>query len=167
MKMLMITLLSTVVIVAQAQVTTSITFKISNAGMDVEGRIRAKQVEFSLDEQHPERSNISAVVDASTIETGIEIRDKHLKRADYFDVQRYPNVSIQSIRFERLSRKKIVGVFALTIKDVTREVKIPISISGKGIYNATFNLNRLDFKLGEESVVLDDLVRVKIKHVGT
>lgn len=159
---LSIGVLLTSIVYAQTSI---VTFTISNAGIDVTGSIRVKHLDFAIDEQNIDRSNITAVAAASTINTGIEIRDKHLGRADYFDVRNYPDIALQSIRFKRTNKKKVLGLFTLTIKDQTRYVQIPIEITKSKtatVYNGTFELNRLDFKLGEKSVVLDETVKVNV-----
>jgi len=47
-----------------------------------------------VDRQHPERSVVEVEIDISSIDTGIERRDDHLRSADFFDVDRFPTATI-------------------------------------------------------------------------
>jgi hypothetical protein len=58
-----------------------------------------------------------------------------------------------------------MGEFSLTIKSTTRHLMIPIKIKHFGnklAYDAAFGINRLDFALGEESLTLDNIVKVTV-----
>lgn len=71
-------------------------------------------------------SSVEAIIDASTIDTREAARDKHLRSADFFDVEKYPSLEFRS--------KKIVGspeegfslLGDLTIHGVTREVAFDV-----------------------------------------
>jgi polyisoprenoid-binding protein YceI len=49
----------------------------------------------TIDEEHPERSEIEAVVDLDSLDTENSTRDRHLRGADFFDVERYPTARIR------------------------------------------------------------------------
>src|SRR5712692_1378894 len=44
----------------------------------------------------PDSVKIQAKIDASSIDTGIEKRDKHLKSADFLDVEQFPSITFES-----------------------------------------------------------------------
>lgn len=143
----------------------SVQFEIKNAGITVEGRMNGLEALIVFDENNWAETSIKATIDPSTVETGIGIRDKHLKRSDYFDVENYPHIKMVSRKFEKISRNSIEGTFELSIKDVTREIVIPLTLDrDKNRYRmkGNFVLNRLDYDLGEESFIMDEEVKVYV-----
>jgi len=140
-------------------------FSIENAGFEVNGTLNVIHAKINFDPDRLAASDVEIFLDPSSIDTGIDIRDKHLKRSDYFDVARFPKIRVQSIGFKKRSKHEITGEFSLTIKSITRQLVIPIKIKQLGStvsYEATFDINRLDFTLGEESLTLDNIVRVTV-----
>jgi polyisoprenoid-binding protein YceI len=71
------------------------------------------------------------VVKAASIDTNEPVRDEHLRdSSDFFDVERYPEISFNSTRIDYLDggRFRIVG--ALTMRGVTREIKLDAQLGG-------------------------------------
>ena len=143
----------------------SVSFTIRNAGLSVEGSFRGFTGELIFDPNAPEKGNISASVDAGTIETGIGMRNNHLKKTDYFDVATHPRISLKSVKMARQSGKNYEGTFALTLKGTTRTVIIPFTFSEEGstgTFNGQFTLNRLDYKVGGKSLLMSNDVTLKM-----
>jgi polyisoprenoid-binding protein YceI len=70
-------------------------------------------------------SSVEAVIDARSINTREAQRDTHLKSADFFDVDQFPNITFKSSRFEGpLSDLKVSG--DLTIHGVTKKVSLAV-----------------------------------------
>ncbi len=140
----------------------TITFKIKNAGIEVIGSIDVDAIQIVFDENDLERSTVIASANPKTINTGIRIRDQHLHRSDYFDVEHYPAIKLISKKFSR-SGKKFEGHFDLTIKNKTSEVVIPFIRKRKnGIdsFEGSFEIDRIDFQLGDASAILDERVQI-------
>jgi polyisoprenoid-binding protein YceI len=73
----------------------------------------------------------TGVVKAASIDTNEPVRDEHLRdSSDFFDVERYPEISFNSTRIDYLDggRFRIVG--ALTMRGVTREIKLDAQLGG-------------------------------------
>lgn len=139
-----------------------VTFTVRNAGVEVGGTMNVKNGEIVIDTEKQNGNAIFAEADVASINTGIAIRDKHLKRADYFDVKSFPVITIKSSKM-KVRGSAIRATFDLTIKEITRPVDVTFRRTQKGrhvAYEGFFYINRLDFKLGEKSVILDDSVRV-------
>lgn len=107
-------------------------------------------------EQDPTKSKVTTEIDASTIDTHNESRDKHLKSADFFDVAKYPTITFKSNKFEKSGDGyKVTG--DLTMHGVTKPVTMTVETDGKphktpmgnSIYNAHMEgkLKRSDFGL--------------------
>jgi len=47
---------------------------------------------IDLDREHPEKSSVTAKIDVRSIDTGIVKRDNHLRSAEFFDVEKFPEI---------------------------------------------------------------------------
>jgi polyisoprenoid-binding protein YceI len=138
-------------------------FRIENAGIEVSGIFEHVSVEINFDERKLDESTIIAKARPKDIRTGIPIRDKHLQKSDYFHTDKFPEITLTSTLFKKIGRYKILGTFTLTIKGFRKEITIPFNIVHEGnatTYSGSFEINRLDFGLGEESLILDKRVKV-------
>ena len=70
-------------------------------------------------------SSANVTIDVSSINTRIDKRDAHLKSPDFFDAAQFPTITFVSTKFTSTA---IIG--NLTMKGVTKEVTIPVTISG-------------------------------------
>ena len=92
----------------------------------VRGRFTKFAGVLNLDEEDITRSVVEATIDASSIDTGVEQRDAHLRSADFFDAEKYPELRFRSTRIEKLGDDSYRVVGKLTIRDVTREVALDV-----------------------------------------
>lgn len=109
----------------------------------VRGQFRKFEVEIDFDEEHPERSSVVAHIDASSIDTGMEARDAHLRSADFFDTESYPQLTFRSTSIAA-SRDGYRIDGDLTMHGVTRPVSLEAEIGGvvanlQGGRRAAFN----------------------------
>ena len=70
-------------------------------------------------------SKANVTIDVSSINTHIDQRDAHLKSPDFFDAAKFPTITFVSTKFTPTS---ITG--NLTMKGVTKEITVPVTISG-------------------------------------
>jgi polyisoprenoid-binding protein YceI len=143
----------------------AITFQTKNMGIGVSGSIGGLQVNVQFNTTNLASSTIEASVDANTINTDNSSRDDHLKSDEFFDVAHYPKIAIKSVSFKHKSGNNYTGQFNLTIKGKTKLLEIPFTIAGKGntlAFKSSFKLNRLDYGIGESSMILSDDVTVYI-----
>jgi len=124
---------------------------------NVSGELTGIKGTFNVDEKDITKLKAEATIDASTLNTNNADRDKHLKSADFFDVQKYPTISYKSKRVMKEADGKFKLVGDLTIHGVTKEVtlladaltpaiKDPWGNIKRGFF-ATTQLNRSDFKI--------------------
>ena len=101
-------------------------FSIGFAFSRVKGRFTHSKGTILYDSLRPERSSVTIVIDAKTIDTGWPHRDEHLRTSDFFDVEKYPTIIFQS---ERLTPTGAEGAWVasgtLTMHGVTKEIAIP------------------------------------------
>jgi polyisoprenoid-binding protein YceI len=58
----------------------------------VKGRIADVEGSIFIDEQNPENSSVEATLNAASIDSRTEMRDQHLRSADFLDVEKYPQI---------------------------------------------------------------------------
>jgi|GEM_PF-256240 len=165
--MLLFFLLAPILLFAQSiKPENPIQFKIKNAGITVDGTISDWEIMVDFDSKKLDQSSIRGKANPESIQTGIKLRDKHLHGREYFHIQKFPFISLESKSFQSKGKNTFVGIFELQIRDVKREVEIPFTLSQTGKqqkFKGEFVIDRLDFGLGERSLVLSDEVRVIIE----
>jgi polyisoprenoid-binding protein YceI len=142
-----------------------IEFTIKNMGVAVNGTMTGASMQFKQTSADPAMWSLEGTVSPVTISTGIDLRDQHLKRADYFDIAHYPVISLQSTVIVKKEKNNYEGTFNLRIKGITKSVIIPFTIrkTSKSMdLEGIFTINRLDYGLGEESTVLSDNVTIRV-----
>jgi polyisoprenoid-binding protein YceI len=97
----------------------------------VRGRFTKFTGVLNLEDEDITRSVVEATIDASSIDTGVEQRDAHLRSGDFFDVEKYPELRFRSTRIEKLEDDRFRVVGELTIRDVTREVALDVEGGGR------------------------------------
>ncbi len=146
-------------------VDSEVNFEIKNAGLTVKGNLGKVAGSIRFDKNTIKGARISVSVQVKELNTGIEARDKHLKKKEYFDASAYPEILMES-KFFGLSEIGFKGYFVLSMKGVSKEIVVPFTfIEGPngGEMFGEFSVNRLDFGLGGSSIIMADRVQVKVK----
>jgi polyisoprenoid-binding protein YceI len=78
----------------------------------------------------PLASSVEVSIDAASIDTGVTDRDNHLRSPDFLDIERFPNLTFRGRLVEHASDNEFVVVGDLTIRDVTREVRLAVELEG-------------------------------------
>jgi polyisoprenoid-binding protein YceI len=95
----------------------------------VPGLFQEFDIDLLYDEKNISKSSVKATIKAASIFTDDETRDGHLRSADFFDVEKYPEITFVSNRISKTD-DGYVAKGILTMKDVSKEVKIPFKILG-------------------------------------
>lgn len=144
----------------------SVTYVIKNLGINTSGSFGALQsASIVFDKQHLDTSGIQATVDVRKVDSGIESRDEHIKKPDFFDVEHYPTISIKSVSFKSKGSNKFVGAFDLTIKSTTKRIDIPFTITEKGnetVFQGEFNIDRMEYGVGGKTLTLSKDVTITV-----
>lgn len=74
----------------------------------------------------PKTASVEATIDASTIDTGVDKRDEHLRSADFFDVAKYPTITFKSRKVEAAGSGRLKVTGDLTMHGVTKEVVLDV-----------------------------------------
>jgi polyisoprenoid-binding protein YceI len=145
--------------------TSAITFKIKNAGITVDGSFAGFIANIKFDGINYAKSFIEASVDVNTINTGVDLRNSHLKKDEYFNASKYPKINLKSTAFTKENDGTYKGFFKLTIKGVTKDIIIPFTYKEAGssaIFKGAFTVNRRDYKVGGSSWTMADDVVINI-----
>lgn len=95
----------------------------------VSGRFNSFDVTADTGADDFSNSNISATIDVASIFTNNEQRDGHLRTGDFFEIEKYPNISFKSTSVKKDGDDlEITG--DLTMKDVTKPVSLKVEFSG-------------------------------------
>ena len=145
----------------------SVAFAIKNFGLTVNGSFTGLQGAFFFNPANPGVASFNVTVDAGTINTGNNSRDSHLKKGDYFNSTAFPKISIAS---SKVSGTGKAGSYLfegiVTIKGKAETISFPFTAVAAGdgyLFEGSFKLNRRDFKVGGNSLVLSDLLTVNLK----
>ena len=120
----------------------------------VSGRFKDFVGTVHYDNQDVTKSSVELTAKVESIDTGVANRDKHLRTADFFEVEKYPEMTFKSTRVARRGKNGYVLHGDLTLKGVTKAVAIPFTITGAivdGRGNTRFGvdgsttINRRDF----------------------
>lgn len=155
-----------------------VSFRVKHMVTWVRGQFDTYEGTIVMDTEDPTKSSVAFTINATSINTFNENRDKHLRSADFFDVEKYPTVTFKSTSVRRQggeNRFVVVGDF--TMRGVTQQLTLPVEFSGEvkdpwGNVKAGFatetTINRKDYgivwnkNLDEGGFVLGDDVQISI-----
>jgi polyisoprenoid-binding protein YceI len=154
----------------------NIDFVVRHLGVaSVRGQFTRFSGHVMLDEADVTRSAVSVTIEAASVDTRNQRRDDHLRSGDFFEAERFPALTFEGRRVE-VEGSGHVLVGDLTIRDVTREVRIPFEITGPvplgenqkrmGAEGA-LRVNRFDYglrwnRITEAVQVVGDEVRIEL-----
>jgi polyisoprenoid-binding protein YceI len=147
-----------------------IKFTIDNFGFGVGGSFKGLQGSIDFDPLSGAAGHFDVSIDASTVNTDNSLRDSHLRNDSYFDVKNYPRIRLVSTK---ITPTGTAGTFQftglLTIKNVTKEVSFPFTVSAAGdglSFKGSFTIKRKDFSVGGTSTISNELT-VSLNVVAT
>jgi polyisoprenoid-binding protein YceI len=101
-------------------------FTVTLAGVtDVDGRFNDFDGTISYDGADLTNSSVTAIIKTASIDTGNSDRDNDLRGTNFFDANKYPTIRFQSKSIEKHGNDYVM-TGTLTIRDVTRDVVIPV-----------------------------------------
>lgn len=137
-----------------SHVYSNVGFSITKIFFKEEGGFRDYSGQIFFDPDHPERSRVQMTVQAASIDTRIEMRDKVLRSDDFFDTEHWPTLSFVSTSVTPKSPGLLEVAGDLTIRGVTRHITIPVRYLGHRQmpgwqdfvgFDTEFTIDRTDF----------------------
>ena len=96
------------------------------------GTTHGKFTKFSgkieIDRDHPENSSVTAQIDVRSIDTRIKKRDDHLRSAEFFDVEKFPQMTFKSRSVKRTGSESGDIVGDLTMHGVTKPITLHVKL---------------------------------------
>jgi polyisoprenoid-binding protein YceI len=137
------------------QAKSSLQFSFLQAGAENKGRFTRFPVTFDFSPAHPTTGRLEVTVEMASLDTGDHDRDETLRSADLFDVARFPRAHFLATQFSRTATG-FEAVGKLTIRDVTRDVRVPFSFrtateNGAAVayMSGKTSVRRLDYGVGQ------------------
>jgi polyisoprenoid-binding protein YceI len=142
----------------------------------VNGRFTDFAGTLTLDPKDVTKSSVKVTVKTPSITTDNAGRDNDLRNSEFLDVAKYPEMTFQSTRIEKRG-SQLVLIGNLTLKDVTKQVEIPFTLSGpindpwgnvRIAAEGSTTINRRDFhvtydnKMQDGSAVVGDEVQISL-----
>lgn len=117
---------------------TSILFGISHLGYSYTyGRFNEAKGKFAWDPANPAACNFQLAINVASIDSNDEARDKHLRNADFFNANQFPQITFVSTRVDALQKNgpqgethNVTGNF--TMHGVTKQIVLPMKKLGEG-----------------------------------
>jgi polyisoprenoid-binding protein YceI len=108
-------------------------FRIQHLGYSwLYGRFNEFDGAFTYDEEAPAKAKVEVAIKTASVDSNHAERDKHLRGADFLDVDKYPEARFVSTSFEPTDGDKAVLVGDLTLHGVTKPVTIDVEKIGSG-----------------------------------
>jgi polyisoprenoid-binding protein YceI len=143
----------------------------------VKGKFAEVEAEITVADD-PTASSVTAVIQASSVDTGVPDRDNHIRTGDFLEIEKYPTLTFRSTGVKDAAGDTFTLVGDLTIKDVTKEVELEVEFGGVGKspygyeaigFSATTEIDREEFgvnfnaALETGGVMLGKKVKIEIE----
>ena len=105
----------------------TLSFRATSRLMDADGQFHRFRGEVRVDPNALEQAVVSLTIEAASVDTGIRMRDNHLRSEDFFHVSRFPHITFTSRRVAPADGKVLI-TGDLTLHGVSREVTVPVEL---------------------------------------
>jgi polyisoprenoid-binding protein YceI len=132
-------------------------FQVQHLGIsNVRGRFTDFEGAINIDQSKPESSSVEFSIKTASIDTGVADRDKHLRSADFFDVEKFPTITFKSSKVASKGGKAYDVTGTLTMHGVSKVVTIAVTHLGfvkdpwgneRAGFELNTTLNRKDYGL--------------------
>jgi len=112
---------------------------------------------FKSDKENFENASVTVTIDATSIDTNQDARDKHLQAPEFFDTKKYPEIKFESTKFKKQKENSYVIVGNLTMRGITKQVELQGNYQGSffhprfkktiGIFQISGDIPRDEFEV--------------------
>lgn len=152
---------------------THISFSVRHLGLThTPGIFKRFSSQLDFDEQHIEASSVSVEIDVASLDTAFDLRDEHLRGADWFDVQTHPKITFASTAVRHLGERRYVIDGNLTVRGITLPVSFDTTLIDRTVhpwtngpvigFEAQGSVSRAAYGMGAFPHALSDEVQLKI-----
>jgi len=158
---------------------TEVRFYWNHAGLtEQSGEWGVVDGKIDFDPENVEDTKVFIEIQASSIDTGVDGLDKHLRSADFFDVEKHPTITFKSMNVKQTGANSVLVTGDLTIKDKSNPVVVDAELVFQGKnplgdffdyykgewigVQATSTLVRSEFGVGMFAPLTSDRIRLEI-----
>lgn len=143
-----------------------VAFTSRQMNVPVQGKFERFDGQIDVDPAKPEAGKVTFTVDLASASIGTPETTTELKKPEWFDVAKSPQAVFQSTSIKSLGNGRIEVAGKLTIKGVSRDVQVPMTIARTGDLlkvAGEFTIKRLDYRIGagewgDTSLVANEVV---------
>ena len=148
-----------------------IAFTVKQMGVPLDGKFSKFDAQLAFDVKKPEAGRIAFSIDLGSAAVGDAETTQELKKPEWFNQAKFPTATFSSTAIKSMGPGKLEVAGTLTIKGNAKPVVVPVTLApgaaGVTIAQGSFNIKRVDFKIGEGdwadvSIVANDVI-VKFK----
>jgi polyisoprenoid-binding protein YceI len=130
------------------------------------GRFNEMSGTFALDDADPAKDAFEVTIQTGSVDTRVGARDTHLKSAEFFDAEKFPEMKFKSTAVKRQGGDTLSVTGDFTLRGVTKSITVPITLTGttpgmKGQFlagcEATFLIKRSDYGVGKPPGLGDEV----------
>ena len=140
-------------------------FSLNAHGQELIGNFKGAAGVIKFEDNDLANSSVECTIDISTINTGIEPRDKHLQKKEFFDAVGSPVGKFSSTKIEKTATG-FLATGKLMLKKTTKEISIPFTYEGTksvGAFKGSFQIKRSDYGIGEADEDIGDDITVSLE----
>jgi len=150
-----------------------VSFKVSHLLAKVSGRFTKFEGTIKVDTSNISKSSVDVTIDAASLTTDNEARDKHLKSPDFFDVAKFPVITFKSTIVKEVAKGKLEITGDFTLHGVTKQITFPITNAGTqagmtpgsvvaGFIDGALTLNRNEYGIKTFPGVIGESVAISL-----
>jgi polyisoprenoid-binding protein YceI len=110
------------------QVRSTIGFSVHQFLGTTHGKFKKFDGRIEIDREHPENSSVTARIDVRSIDSGIVKRDNHLRSAEFFNVDKYPELTFKSRSVKQTGSQSGDIMGDLTMHGVTKTITLHVKL---------------------------------------
>ncbi|MEM9399217.1 MAG: YceI family protein [Verrucomicrobiota bacterium] len=150
----------------------TVSFEIRHLGISkVSGRFTDYEGAISFDEKAPEKSTVEFTIKATSIDTDNTDRDEHLRNEDFFNIEKYPDITFKKTALKKTAENTWEVTGDLKLLDVTKPITVEMETFGpiKGSQGetrrgaeTTFKIKRSDYGMKYGIGPVGDQVKITL-----
>jgi len=141
-------------------------YSIRFSSKDVTGVFEKFNATIVFDETNLQASYFNLVIDAASLKTGIDLQTEDVKSHEWFDVAKYPEIKFTSSKIDTAGKTYAV-TGTMELHGIKKEIVIPFSFAKtddrKGVFSASFIINRNDYKVGPPGGGIAEEIKVEAR----
>jgi polyisoprenoid-binding protein YceI len=148
-----------------------VSFRVQHLGLSkVYGRFTSFKGVIVLDDKDLAKSKVDVTIEAASINTENEARDKHLRGADFFDVAQFPSMTFRSVSVKPLAKDRFEVAGDFTMHGTTRRITIPVTATGtsssaketRAGFEGALTLSRYDYGIAYTPGIVGEMVSITL-----